>query len=121
MHQACNSGYLNIINFLLELNANPELSDSLGRNAVLYSACAPGSDGLKFLLMKRKDLVNSKDYTGRSALHYAVFNPHSRQADIIKELIEAGLDINGFDDERKTPLHHACEAGKAKAIRCLVK
>jgi ankyrin repeat protein len=121
LHQACNLGHVDIVKHLLEINADPMIQDSLGRNSLLYAACAPTTEVLDALLEHDQDIITSKDYTGKTALHYAVFNPHSRQSEIIKTLVEAGMDVNVTDDERQTPLHHACEAGKAKAIRCLLK
>ena len=121
LHQACNAGHVDSIEFLLENGADPALQDSLGRNALLYSVCAPGSEAVEALLRAKKEMVLSKDYTGRNALHYAVFNPHPRQCEIMKVLVEKGLGIDTPDDELKTSLHHACEAGKAKAIRWLMK
>ncbi|OMJ82264.1 hypothetical protein SteCoe_17043 [Stentor coeruleus] len=121
LHQACNMGHGEIASYLLEVGANPELQDTLGRNALMYGACAPSSDVCRILLGKNKGLVESKDYTGRTTLHYSVFNPHSRQTEIMKILVEAGVKIDVMDEEQKTPLHHACEAGKTKAIRWLIK
>lgn len=121
LHQACNMGHGEIVSYLLEVGANPELQDSLGRNALMYGACAPSSEVCQILLKKNKALVESKDYIGRTTLHYSVFNPHSRQTEIMKILVEAGVKVDVTDEELKTPLHHACESGKTKAIRWLIK
>lgn len=37
------------------------------------------------------------------------------------KLLNFGADINALDNERRTPLHHAAEAGKARIIPLLVQ
>jgi len=43
------------------------------------------------------------EVTGFSLLHFAVYNCHM---DLIKELIEAGADVNGINSLNETPLHY---------------
>lgn len=121
LHMCCNSGYDNIISYLLLKGADPRAKDTLGRNSLLFSVCSPSSEAVQALLKKDVTLLETRDYTGRTALHYAIFNPHPRQVDIIRTLIEAGISSNVTDSELKTPLHHACEASKPRSIRILLK
>lgn len=121
LQQACNSGHSSIVSFLLLKGADPRAKDSLGRNSLLFAVCSPCTEVVQVLLKKEVSLIDSKDYIGRSALHYAIFNPHPRQVDIARTLLEAGMNVDTPDNELKTPLHHACESSKPRGIRILLK
>lgn len=55
-----------------------------------------------------------KDHTGRTPLHYAVFNSQHDQNKIIEKLLLLGANINAIDVDKRTPLHFAAESGKGK-------
>jgi len=44
----------------------------------------------------------------------------ARQVEMGLKLLKLGADVNALDLERRTPLHHAAEAGKAGIIPLLV-
>lgn len=121
LHQASNAGHSNIVSYLLSRGSDPRCIDISGRSALLYAACSNNSQIIDLLLSQDSSLIDDKDFSGRSALHYAVFNPHSKQVDIMRKLLEFGLPVDVADNERKTALHHACESGKPRAIRLLLK
>lgn len=121
LHLACTSGHANIVAYLLLKGADCRAKDSLGRNSILFSVCSQSTETVEVLLKHEMTLIDSKDYTGRSALHYAIFNPHQRQVDIIRTLLEAGISVDVPDNELKTPMHHACDASKPRGIRLLIK
>jgi ankyrin repeat protein/Ca2+-binding EF-hand superfamily protein len=121
LHLACTSGHSHITAFLLLKGADPRARDSLGRNSLLFAVCSQSTETVEVLLKKDPSLIESKDYSGRSALHFAVFNPHQRQVDILRTLLEAGIPVDVPDTEMKTPMHHACEASKPRGIRLLIK
>jgi ankyrin repeat protein len=62
-----------------------------------------------------------KDHSGRTPLHYAIYNGCNGQIKILEKLLLLGADINAVDESRKTPLHFAAEAGKASIIPLLVQ
>jgi ankyrin repeat protein len=66
-------------------------------------------------------LTDSKDYTGKTPLHFAVLSTTENQIDIIRLLIENGSKVNEKDDEGRTPLHYASDAGKSRCIPILLK
>ena len=121
LQQASSSGYPNIVSFLLLKGADPRAKDTLGRNSLLFAVCSPSADVVIVLIKHDVSLLDSRDYSGRSALHYTIFNPHPRQVDVIRTLLEAGISVDIPDNELKTPLHHACEASKPRGIRLLLK
>lgn len=62
-----------------------------------------------------------KDHTGRTPLHYAVFNQQPDQNKILIRLIQYGANINALDVDNRTPLHFASESGKGKVCQLLIQ
>jgi ankyrin repeat protein len=61
-----------------------------------------------------------KDHAGRTPLHHAVFM-ESNQVLMISKLLDYGADVNALDTDRRTCLHHAAEANKARVIPILIQ
>jgi ankyrin repeat protein len=40
---------------------------------------------------------------------------------MVIKLLNLGSDVNSLDNDRRTPLHHAAESGKARLIPILVQ
>lgn len=121
LHQASSSGHSSIVQLLLSRRADINAKDNLGRTALLFAVSSPNPQSVVTLLTSDARIIDGKDYTGRSALHYAIFNPHPKQVEIIRKLLEFGIPADIPDSDNKTPLHHACEAGKTRSIRILLK
>ena len=120
LHLACQAGHATVTKLLLENNADPFEKDSSGRSAMHYATCSSNVEQLTILTEHGPDLVHVKDHAGRSPLHYAVFNAHPRQVEMVLKLLNLGCDVNVLDNDRRTPLHHAAEAGKARVVPILV-
>ncbi|HJD55708.1 MAG TPA: ankyrin repeat domain-containing protein [Rickettsia endosymbiont of Pyrocoelia pectoralis] len=58
--------------------------------------------------------VNAKDAEGRTALHNAAF---TGDAQLVKDLIKQGADINALDNNNTTPLHSARTLEIAKILK----
>lgn len=69
-----------------------------------------------------KESMEQLDNNGTSAIHYAAKNEH---LEMLQVMIDKGVDINITEDEPanagNTPLHTACESGKAKMAELLIK
>ena len=61
-----------------------------------------------------------KDHAGRTPLHYTIFNSMPKQLEMAVKLLNMGADVNALDHDKRTPLHHAAESGKARMIPLLV-
>lgn len=91
LHLACLGGHSVIGKLLLEYNADPYERDTSGRTSMHY-ACCTGSviaaiELMSILVRKNTDLVHMKDHTGRTPLHYAIFNQQADQNKIIEKLL----------------------------------
>src|SRR3954465_8161896 len=53
-------------------------------------------EDVKFILQQNPELVNERDETGATALHYAAFGGHR---DAVRGLVEAGAYINAVDEQ----------------------
>lgn len=78
LHLSCLGGNSVIAKMLLEFKADPFERDSSGRTSMHY-ACCTGSvvaalELVTVLCQQHTDLVHMKDHTGRTPLHYAIFN-----------------------------------------------
>ena len=59
------------------------------------------------------------DDPGKTDEPTTIFNV--RTAEGVQRLVQAGANVNAFDDERGTPLHRAAENDRPEVIRALVK
>ena len=83
---ACQTGQLEIVQFLLQNQANIEARDMIGRKPLHFAACAGSLDIVKFLVENRAG-INAKDVLGRPAVQFASGNGHS---EVVAFLIENG-------------------------------
>ena len=60
--------------------------------------------------------IDTKDYTGRIALHIAAYQGNTR---ILKYLLEHGANINAVDNEGKTPIFSGAYDGNLKTVKLL--
>lgn len=104
--QAVAGGYIEIAKFLLQQGAELYVKDNSDNNALLYTAyCCGGSGALEFLIKRGLD-VNSQNFYGFTALHYAIKYQRWGSA---KTLIENKADVNKKDKKGNTPLHFAAK------------
>ncbi|RYP76157.1 hypothetical protein DL771_001981 [Monosporascus sp. 5C6A] len=61
--------------------------------------------------------INSKDYKGKTPLHWASRNGHDT---VVKQLLEGGADANAKDNDGRTPLHLASE-GQDTVVKQLLE
>lgn len=73
---------------------------------------------VKMLLVKYPELINAKDETGRTPLHWACRGVH---LEIVEYLIENGADVNARDNNNITPLHSLAFRGQTDCIELLIK
>ena len=59
--------------------------------------------------------INDRDLRGQIPLHFA------KSSEIVKTLINAGIDVNLQDNKGFTPLHLAVQKGKGDVITALIE
>jgi ankyrin repeat protein len=88
------------------------------RPAEIHDAAKAGDLAkLRALVEKDAALVNSKDETGRTPLHWACRGVH---IEVVKALAELGADVNARDANGVSPLHSVSSRGHVEAARVLL-
>ena len=106
--------------YLVEKGASLEIrEDSQFKLTPLHLASKSGSVILvETMLNLRKDLINVRDASGMSALHWAVMKNHTKVAKI---LMNNGADINSKTNKGITPLYLSVLNGHLACVECLLK
>ncbi|XP_061185021.1 ankyrin-2-like [Saccostrea echinata] len=117
LHSACRGGSVEIVAFLikkgLELNA---LSND--GKSILHIACLSGKFEIcEYLVENHSNLLDVRDRFSNSVLHDAA---RGGNIQIVKLLIEKGMDINTLQKDGETILHQSCRSGKMEMCRYLV-
>ena len=84
---------------------------------IVSAACDSDIEAVKRFLDEGAD-VNSRDKTGRTALHWAAVDGDVEMAQI---LIEANIDVNAKTKGKWTALHLAADIGCHQTVLTLLK
>merc|ERR1711860_155857 len=75
---------------------------------------------MEFILRTSFDM-NTKDYYGRTAWHWACINGQTETAQLlIKSSIDFGIDLNAKNNYGSTALHLACRIGQTETAQLLI-
>ena len=111
-------GYTNIIETLLNNNANIKAKDDVDGSMAIHMAAANGNnDVIKILLSKDETIINEKDNKGNTPLHWASMKD---KPETIKLLVENGADIESKDIDGWTPLHYASAFSSLETVENLI-
>ncbi|MEN9359971.1 MAG: hypothetical protein RL095_1506 [Verrucomicrobiota bacterium] len=115
LHDAAAAGKAEAVDFLIQSKADIQLLDRSGRSPAMFAIRA-GSPALLQSLTASKSwaLLDGK---GRSLLHEAAF---WGRADLMKLLLEHGLDVNLRALDGETPLHVAARRGRVASVDALL-
>lgn len=93
----------NVIIKLLELGANPNITNGKGQSILVQAVSKPFSDNLIYQLLQHGADMEITDMRNRAnALHWAC--DHNNSLDVIRWLVESGSDVNNLDNMNRTPL-----------------
>ena len=109
-------GSKDVVDFLLEKGAALPVDD---RRAGLVMGSAV-SHGLTNLFFKLQDRVTDFEFEGDGGGGLIHTASAGGSAEIMRVLIDRGLDINERDPYDWTPLHYAADNGRAEAINLLL-
>jgi uncharacterized protein len=106
------------VHMLLEAGANPNLPKNF---SALEAASAAAYPQVVEEMLKHHPEVNQRDSAGRTALNAlgqsAVGRPGENPAEVARQLIQAGADVNAQDNiYANTPLHEVPDASSAKVL-----
>ncbi|VDI47760.1 blast:Ankyrin-1 [Mytilus galloprovincialis] len=123
LHAACQNGHTETVNTLIEFGMDVNKKDKNGRTP-LNVGCRHGCyDTVKYLLDLNGQALNSRVNTtvkndkGWSALHAACYKGH---IEVVKLLIDVGINPNDTTDSGSTPLHKACQKGHYETVKFLL-
>ena len=132
MVAACEGGYIDIVECLVEYGYNIDHSDGDLRIPTpynidhsdsdlptpLFSACEYGNKDVVDFLLERNCKVNAIDECGLTALHAACTNGN---IDIVNSLLKCNSSINLGSFMGRTPLYNACEKSHTDIVQILMK
>lgn len=122
LHYACKKGHLAIVEFLTandKVKENVNAADQDNFTALHLSVDDESEEGEKMVgaLLKKGASANAKDHSGKTSLHRAARKGNKRASAVLIKF--DGTDINAIDEDKRTPLHYAAEAGKIDVVRML--
>lgn len=113
---ACEDGGLNMVELLLEKDADIDVTDNEG-DTLLHAAVRNGNKPIVQLLVERGLYIDEKNNEGRTPLMLAAINS---RADIAKYLVEQGADIRIRDDSGNNAFKYAIGGGNKQLISLLM-
>lgn len=117
LHQAAQSGCLDIVQFLLVQKVNVNDKGDKNVSALHFAALNGYIDVVETLILAGAD-VNARSINGGTPLHNAVVAGHHQ---IVELLLSHGADVNVWYIECKTtPLHNAATEGEEKIVNMLL-
>ena len=116
--EASRLGYEEIVRELLNNKVDVDMKDNEGWVALIWASGARGHIGIVRELLKNGSNVNSKSYTGISALHIASINGHT---EIVRELLKNDADVNAKANDGYTALISASRIGHTEIVKELLE
>ena len=115
---AAQRGNLQVLKFLLEKGAKPDLYDRQTGKTALVAAAEIGEPAMIAILLSYEADVNLADRQGETPLMKAA---RVGSQESLQLLLEAGADIEATDYAGHTALWHARDARKRRIVRRLEK
>ncbi|CAK9098923.1 Ankyrin-3 (ANK-3) (Ankyrin-G) [Durusdinium trenchii] len=117
LHLACQKGYLDLVQTLLDVGADPGRSTICGDSPLHLAALEGHAEVVKLLLEAgaQKDSLTSN---GGTALHLAAWKGHRGVVDL---LLKTGIDVNKAKNGGDTALHMAAWSGHLEVVRLLLE
>ncbi|MCD7463131.1 hypothetical protein HAX54_050015 [Datura stramonium] len=139
LHIAANHGHVEVIQFLVSVGSDPDMSDSKGWTPLHFAAHQGHVEAVGFLLNHSNFAKYAVTKQGKTAYELAIDKGHSQLYDLlqlgdilhraatkgdvagIKKCIAEGTNVNGRDQNGWTPLHRAAFKGRIEGVKVLLK
>lgn len=126
LHYAVGEDNLESVKFLLNHGANVNVKGQKEATPSLIAASKGCIKVLKVLLDAGAANIHARDATGKSFLHHAVIGVNltkdiKPRQQVIKLLLEKGLEVNDKDQSGQTPLHFAVFRESFELVEFLLK
>lgn len=115
---ACTESSLEIVQAILDANADIEIQDKCGCTALMDAAFKGNKEMIEMLLRKKAD-VNAINNTGETALMLALEYPNNNTIEIIEMLLDKHAWVDIKNEEGDTPLMLAAENGHTEIVKIL--
>ncbi|KAI6655588.1 Death-associated protein kinase 1-like isoform X2 [Oopsacas minuta] len=116
LHVSSGYGYIEIVQYLGELNADLSIKDKHGDTPLYWAARHAHLNVVEWLLQHPAVSVNAKDKAGETPLHVASRYGH---INVVSFLCERGASPNLQDKDLETPLHAGTWHGYTDVVRVL--
>jgi len=93
IHYAARSGHLDVVQYLVEQEADVDFVTRAGKATALHRACTTGKLPVVEYLLSRKADVTLQDSDGKTALHRALENGHEDIAELLLKIHPGLKDI----------------------------
>ncbi|KAF3653092.1 putative serine/threonine-protein phosphatase 6 regulatory ankyrin repeat subunit C-like [Capsicum annuum] len=116
LHMAAIHGHVEVLQFLVTIGSDSDISDSQGWTALHFAAHQGHVESVDFLLNHSNMTKYALTKQGKTAYELA-----TDKGPLPIKCIAEGANLNGKDQNGWTPLHRAVFKGKIEAVKVLVK
>ena len=115
LHYAASRG--SAIAVLLRVGANSSIQDAEGNIALHYAALEGNTDAVQHLVVRNKEMVNSRNRQNQTPLHFAAINGNATTIDF---LLKHNGDMRNADSHGKLPIWYSSYYGHTETVRIFI-
>ncbi|BCR35677.1 ankyrin repeat domain-containing protein [Mariniplasma anaerobium] len=117
LHYAVTGSAIDVIQYLLSLDINVNMTDQHGETPI-FDCARKGKVQIAKLLISKFANINVENRVGELPIHLAAFKGN---LDMIKLLVQSGAYLNKATSEDKYPVHYAIGGGQHEVIDYILK